>query len=245
MDIEFYEIPGLNAYVCTSEEVETTWIGTNLQGHDASYEMFNSINTKFDNDDVDNVNLYTSEKMNTSLDSFNENINQYEAQHKGNRLRQGLWAGAFGFLSGGANPLLIGLGIIYAMDAYGSHEKIKAVSGFKENVGSVNTIQNEALVELGKLYSEQNFDAKFEELNAVYADMNWKERWFTGPNNEHQIQVDAINMEISEGYMTLSTKAAEMAVENISEELMMVSQVYDMTSKGRNMSNTIIPVVKK
>lgn len=235
MDIEFYEIPGLNRYLCANEMVLNNSAWTRAAGKDDMTYLFTELNEHFDNNEVDHVTLYTTEKSTFSHDLFTKGIENLKEQYSQTMIDKGLYAvvvGAVGVLT--VSPLIGGVGALFGAQAYNAYQTSKAIDTFQENAGHINVNVSDDLVELNQLYSELNFEEKVEEYGRIQSELSFWERHFW-PNKEHRAQLNLIRDEVIDGLKTMSKKAEHIAFEKDQIAFLDISRAYNDFAEGASL----------
>lgn len=248
MDIDFYEVPGLNCYVCANEEAYDNRV-LRMLGKEPSLTLFSNLNDHYEAEEVDSLNLYTTERTTYSESQFRQDLDMIESGQREKRNHNVIYSGLFGTIVGYAAiaacsiPLIpVALGAWIASNTYFSHQMTKEVGKFKENMDDLNVIVNDDLNELNNLYDDLDIDTKIIEQQKQYAKWGFFEK-VLGPKGRNKTKYEKIKNEISHNYLTLANKAESLAQEHQNGDLHHVAKIYREFANGKDV-DLVTPVVK-
>lgn len=234
MDIDFYEVPGLNAYVCTTEIVRDNFLGRMI-GHDEKYLMFSNLNDYCKQGEINSLNVYTTNEVDKKKTDFLNKLDFQKATYEGERLRQGIGTGLLGGLAFFTmNPLIGALAGYKAANAYTAHKAAEYVSNFRDAAEDLDVSASDEITQLSDFYTELDLDAKFKEMNNQVKEWGFWEKVWGNPNDEHKDAFEQIQSEILSDLNKMHSKAFELYEDSGNIALNYVGQVYSAVAAGDN-----------
>ncbi|MDP7080955.1 MAG: hypothetical protein QF415_13750 [Candidatus Undinarchaeales archaeon] len=233
MDIEFYEVPGTNRYVCTTETASTSFL-ERLVGKNDTYVLLDKLNDAIDDADDYHVGVHTAGGTYVANEQFNDVLDDFAKQHGFKRNMDALFTGVWTYagLAGGLSPFYLGLAAWMAADTYYHHATASEAKAFKENLDDHYGVErDDALQELHNLAHELDVAGTRRELVQKHGEQSLFRKVL--PSKEVKAFYDEKNAELSSKFTTLKERAYELAEERGDPNLRVVGDVYTLMAEDK------------
>lgn len=233
MDIEFYEVPGTNRYVCTTETASTSFL-ERMVGKNDTYVLLDKLNDAIDEADDYHVGVHTSSGTYIANEQFNDVLDDFAKHHGFKRNMDALFTGVWTYagLASGPSPFYLGLAAWMAAGTYYHHVTASEAKTFKENLDDHYDVErDDALQELHQLAHELNVSGTRQELMRKQGEQSLFRKVL--PSKEVKAFYEEKNADLSTKLMTLKERAYELAEERGDPNLRVVGDAYALMAENK------------